>query len=163
MPVTDATRQQLGRAALAIVGWSYMGYAYTLRTWPALHPPLCPFLALTGIPCPLCGTTRAWDATLHGDLTTALRFHPLAPIALPLWIFSDNGADPQWGRAASTLPEDAAHKVLEAGVRKNARSPEPAIIRIQMAVPRSHCVAFLGIPDTVARTMSSSLTSRKSS
>ena len=88
MPVTDATRQQLGRAALAIVGWSYMGYAYTLRTWPALHPPLCPFLALTGIPCPLCGTTRAWDATLHGDLTTALRFHPLAPIALPLWILA---------------------------------------------------------------------------
>jgi hypothetical protein len=86
MPVTEAARQQLGRAALAIVGWSYLGYAYTLRTLPALHPPLCPFLALTGMPCPLCGTTRAWDASLHGDLATAFRFHPLAPLVLPLWI-----------------------------------------------------------------------------
>jgi hypothetical protein len=86
MLVTDAARQQLGRAALAMVGWSYLGYAYTLRTLPAFHPPLCPFLALTGIPCPLCGTTRAWDATLHGDLAAAFRYHPLAPLALPLWI-----------------------------------------------------------------------------
>jgi hypothetical protein len=86
MLVTEAARQQLGRAALAMVGWSYLGYAYTLRTLPALHPPLCPFLALTGIPCPLCGMTRAWDAALHGDLAAAFKFHPLAPLALPLWI-----------------------------------------------------------------------------
>ena len=37
----------------------------------------CPFYGLIGLPCPLCGTTRAAVALWHGDIPTALRLHPL--------------------------------------------------------------------------------------
>ncbi len=37
----------------------------------------CPFLALTNLPCPTCGMTRAWIAALSLDLPTAFSYHPL--------------------------------------------------------------------------------------
>ena len=37
----------------------------------------CPLYGLTGLPCPLCGTTRAAAALLHGDVPAALAMHPL--------------------------------------------------------------------------------------
>lgn len=43
---------------------------------------LCGFLWLTGRPCPFCGMTRALSSLLKGDLTLALTFHPLSPLAL---------------------------------------------------------------------------------
>jgi hypothetical protein len=51
--------------------------------WLALAPlaPACPFRAITGIPCPTCGTTHAAVALLHGDLTAALAANPLASLA----------------------------------------------------------------------------------
>jgi hypothetical protein len=51
--------------------------------WLALAPlaPACPFRALTGIPCPTCGTTHAAVALLHGHLTAALAANPLATVA----------------------------------------------------------------------------------
>jgi hypothetical protein len=47
--------------------------------WPALpaHGSLCPLRASTGIPCPLCGLTRACVAAVHGHLGTSLAYHPL--------------------------------------------------------------------------------------
>ena len=42
----------------------------------------CPFLALTGWRCPLCGGTRMGAALLHGDLTGAYAYNPLALGAL---------------------------------------------------------------------------------
>jgi hypothetical protein len=47
--------------------------------WPVLplHPPLaCPLRTVTGIPCPLCGMTRACVAAAHGHLGTSLVFNP---------------------------------------------------------------------------------------
>jgi hypothetical protein len=47
--------------------------------WPLLplHPPLaCPLLSLTGVPCPLCGMTRAVVAAAHGHLASSLSFNP---------------------------------------------------------------------------------------
>ena len=41
----------------------------------------CPFLALTGWQCPLCGGTRMGGALLHGDLAAAFAFNPLALVA----------------------------------------------------------------------------------
>ena len=40
---------------------------------------LCPFRALTGMPCPGCGMTRAFCALGHGELIKAVRFNPLSP------------------------------------------------------------------------------------
>jgi hypothetical protein len=42
----------------------------------------CPFRAVTGWDCPLCGGTRMGDALLHGDVSTAFGFNPLAVVGL---------------------------------------------------------------------------------
>lgn len=50
---------------------------------------LCPFRALTGLPCPGCGMTRAFCSLGHGDLQGAFGYNVLAPFvfaaALLLW------------------------------------------------------------------------------
>jgi uncharacterized protein DUF2752 len=42
----------------------------------------CPFRAITGWECPLCGGTRMGSALLHGDLWAAFFWNPLALISL---------------------------------------------------------------------------------
>ncbi len=66
--------------------------------WLMIAPllPGCPFNAITGIPCPSCGTTRAALAMLQGRPLLALAFNPLAALAgaaflcggllAPLWV-----------------------------------------------------------------------------
>jgi Protein of unknown function (DUF2752) len=59
--------------------------------WPLLplHPPLaCPLRTATGIPCPLCGMTRACVAAAHGHLGASLAFNPagIAVIAVAVVI-----------------------------------------------------------------------------
>ena len=44
----------------------------------------CPFRAITGWDCPLCGGTRMGVALLHGDVQTAFLFNPLALIGLTI-------------------------------------------------------------------------------
>lgn len=44
---------------------------------------LCPLVLIAHVPCPACGLTRATLALLHGDVAEAVRFHPLAPVAVP--------------------------------------------------------------------------------
>ena len=46
--------------------------------------PRCPFLMLTGLKCPGCGTQRAIHALLHGDVLSALLFNALLPVSIPL-------------------------------------------------------------------------------
>ncbi|MGH9465342.1 MAG: DUF2752 domain-containing protein [Thermoanaerobaculia bacterium] len=41
---------------------------------------LCLLRRLTGLPCPGCGLTRAFDRLADGDLPGALAAHPLAPL-----------------------------------------------------------------------------------
>jgi hypothetical protein len=83
---TREERERVGETALALLGWSYLAYAYTLRADGIPHVVLCPWRLLTGISCPLCGTTRSWDAMLHGDWELAFAMHPVAPLILPVWI-----------------------------------------------------------------------------
>lgn len=45
---------------------------------------LCPFFALTGSPCPLCGFTRSFHALLHGGWLEAWGNCPLAVAAFVL-------------------------------------------------------------------------------
>jgi hypothetical protein len=42
----------------------------------------CPFRTFTGWDCPLCGGTRMGGALLHGDLTAAFAFNPVALVGL---------------------------------------------------------------------------------
>ena len=45
---------------------------------------LCPLRAVTGIPCPSCGLTRALAHLERGHLAQALKFHPFSPLILIL-------------------------------------------------------------------------------
>jgi len=68
---------------------------------------LCPFRAVTGLPCPGCGMTRAFCALGHGDLSAAFGYNALAPFvfaaALLLWAHA----------LATVLKLDAARAALE--------------------------------------------------
>jgi hypothetical protein len=47
-------------------------------------PVLCPLRAVTGIPCPSCGLTRALAHLERGHLAEALKFHPFSPLLFVL-------------------------------------------------------------------------------
>jgi hypothetical protein len=73
--------------------------------WPLLpvHPPIaCPLRTLTGVPCPLCGMTRAVVAAMHGHLLESLRFNPagigvvLVAIALLAGVRVERFRVPPW-------------------------------------------------------------------
>jgi len=48
------------------------------------HYPLCPFRAVTGLDCPLCGSLRATHDLAHGQLATAASENLLLVLAAPL-------------------------------------------------------------------------------
>ncbi len=56
----------------------YTRFFWTLQP---LHVTLpgCPFLALTGHPCPFCGGTRSFAFMWQGDVVHAARMYPLGP------------------------------------------------------------------------------------
>ena len=49
--------------------------------FPGARLLVCPFHALTGLPCPTCGTTRALAALCTGRLAASLAWNPLAAAA----------------------------------------------------------------------------------
>lgn len=76
-------------AALALAAWLALA-----RWMPAgasgWQGSLCLFYRHTHVPCPGCGLTRAFAQMGQGNLATALRLHPLAPLlaaeGLLLWL-----------------------------------------------------------------------------
>ena len=48
------------------------------------HYPLCPFRAVTGLDCPLCGSLRATHDLAHGQLALAASENLLLVLAAPL-------------------------------------------------------------------------------
>ena len=86
----DRPRRGSGRLWLAVGLAGLAGWQILAHLPPLAHADLvlCVFRRLTGIPCPGCGLTRAFQALAVGDAGSALAFHPLAPlIALQLVVF----------------------------------------------------------------------------
>jgi hypothetical protein len=55
---------------------------------------VCLFKALTGLPCPTCGSTRAVGRLVHLDVPGALAMNPLATIGMAVlaaWALCDLG------------------------------------------------------------------------
>jgi hypothetical protein len=61
--------------ALAAAAAALLVYAFDPAV-TALYPP-CPFRALTGLLCPLCGSLRAAHQLLHGHVAEAFALNPL--------------------------------------------------------------------------------------
>jgi hypothetical protein len=77
--VTATTATELRNArSLRIAAAGLVGVAAAVPLLPHVpHAELaCPLRAATGIPCPLCGMTRACAAAVHGHLGTSLAFNP---------------------------------------------------------------------------------------
>lgn len=77
-----ASRPQRGLAALAAFATSGLGLSVLYATTGAGLP--CPFLAVTGWQCPLCGGTRLGAALLHADLAAAWAANPVVLVGLVL-------------------------------------------------------------------------------
>jgi len=71
------------RNALLLVGL-VLWMVYTRAYWSlhAMHLglPACPFLTITGHPCPFCGGTRSFAYTWNGRLSSAVLLYPLGPL-----------------------------------------------------------------------------------
>jgi hypothetical protein len=74
---TDVDLRPLRVAAIAIVP-----AAFVIGRLPIDVVPACPLRTLTGIPCPLCGSTRGVIAAVHGHLGHALALNPASLIVL---------------------------------------------------------------------------------
>jgi uncharacterized protein DUF2752 len=61
---------------------AWLGYTYLYPTLSVAHStlPACPFLLLTGHPCPFCGGTRSFSSMWRGDLIHAARLYPFGPL-----------------------------------------------------------------------------------
>lgn len=68
---------------LLILAGLLLWMVYTRAFWTAhaLHVtlPPCPFLAITGHPCPFCGGTRSFAYMWQGDAGRAAALYPLGP------------------------------------------------------------------------------------
>jgi hypothetical protein len=100
--VPDRSRLLVGAGVLAAGLTLSAVYATTGAGVP------CPFLALTGWSCPLCGGTRMGSALLHGDLSAAFAFNPLALIGVAVLVV----LTALWGVAAAGGPSVRPPRVL---------------------------------------------------
>ncbi len=81
------------RNALLLAGLvAWMAYTRVFWAAHAAHAtlPPCPFLRLTGHPCPLCGGTRSFAYMWRGDVAHASALYPLGPVMF----FATAGAVP---------------------------------------------------------------------
>lgn len=80
--VTDETVVDL--RPLRVAGLALIPAAIALKALPFSPVPPCPLRTLTGVPCPLCGSTRGVIAAVHGDLGRAITLNPASLIVLVL-------------------------------------------------------------------------------
>ena len=63
-------------AAAVVAGWlALLGVYEAIK--PATAPSLCMWREITGVPCPTCGSTRAFFAASHGRIGEAFLLNPL--------------------------------------------------------------------------------------
>ena len=83
----DARPRSAARSGLPVAGGILAGGLTLSAVFATTGIGLpCPFLALTGWQCPLCGGTRMGGALLYGDLGSAFAANPLALVAVAVLI-----------------------------------------------------------------------------
>ncbi|MGA2245687.1 MAG: DUF2752 domain-containing protein [Verrucomicrobiota bacterium] len=64
-------------AASVVASFAAMVLALPVIQWLHLQSvAVCPFHALTGLPCPTCGYSRDFYLVAHGNLAAAITFQP---------------------------------------------------------------------------------------
>lgn len=81
MPTSPAPQTLAAPAALGAIVAS-AGAALVLLGPQTVLPITCPFLALTGWACPLCGGTRSTAALLEGDVAAAVDLNAFTVVAV---------------------------------------------------------------------------------
>ena len=77
---------------LSLVGYSWLGWNIAEDS---TTPTACMFKAVTHLPCPSCGTTRALVLLMKGDISGSLLVNPfgvilaLALVIVPVWVAID--------------------------------------------------------------------------
>ena len=105
-----AWRPRTAPEQLALLGLACVPAAFA---WPAVHRAtgaelLCPLRTLTGVPCPLCGMTRAATSLAAGDLHASLAFNPfLLPLAVATAVMAVVMAGRALGLLAPARPQSA--------------------------------------------------------
>ncbi|MFG1695650.1 DUF2752 domain-containing protein [Nonomuraea sp. NPDC049309] len=74
----------LGVAAVTVAAFTVTGLVDPNEPG---HYPTCPFLWLTGLYCPGCGTLRTMHALAHLDPVAALGLNPLFVAMMPILLF----------------------------------------------------------------------------
>nr|WP_315123857.1 DUF2752 domain-containing protein [uncultured Capnocytophaga sp.] len=75
-------------------GW-LLGFEHFRQHSSPVGVTLCPIKAVTGYPCPSCGTTRSVHTFFEGHISEALWVNPLGIVAglllavVPLWLLHD--------------------------------------------------------------------------
>lgn len=83
----DLVRHPLaGPVAAAVAAGAWCTFAAVVE--PGRVGVDCPFLALTGLACPGCGSTRALHQLARGDVGAAVGFNVLAVAVLPVLLYS---------------------------------------------------------------------------
>jgi len=78
-----------GRFQVAAVWLIFAGagtYLFLFDPAKGTFYPPCPFLMITGLQCPGCGTARSLHQLLHGHLVIAFELNPLVVTLLPVLI-----------------------------------------------------------------------------
>lgn len=99
--------------------WSFVAVAVVLAVplagfW-APQLPACPFRAVTGVACPSCGATRAFEALARGDFATAFAMNPLVVAGLLAFVIGGLVA-PIWNRRVGRLPDLRGAPVVRVGL-----------------------------------------------
>ncbi|HPU13199.1 MAG TPA: DUF2752 domain-containing protein [Aeromicrobium sp.] len=84
VPTAEGRRGALFFGATTAAGLGALALLANVSPEEPGHYPTCPFLMISGLYCPGCGSLRATHALLHGDLATAWDRNPLAFVLLPV-------------------------------------------------------------------------------
>ncbi|MER7500187.1 DUF2752 domain-containing protein [Nonomuraea pusilla] len=91
--VGDRLRELRGPLGVAAAAGAAVAVVAVVDPNQPGHYPTCPFLWITGLYCPGCGSLRAVHALAHLDVVKAVDMNPLMVAMLPLLLF-------WWGRWA---------------------------------------------------------------